>query len=802
MKISLLLRNTFTLFLAIYLANSIIAQGCGNYRVKLTNSNPLISDGWYGNSIAIKINNTVVYPNVTLSQGQGVNDFSFAVNPDDVISILFKRNGSNADYCKYQVFDSNNNLLATRDGGGTGSWNGPENVMGILACPSGFKCGTYKVELIDFYNNGWGNSYLEVYINDSLETSGTFLNLSYAWADTEDVSFAVESGDSIDVVWVPDPTNPFFALYQYLSYRIFDINDSLIATVNAVDSTGPPGTFGLVSCPNLPPISNIAVNTTSSCSGLIQFTDMSANNPTSWFWDFGDGNTDTVQNPVHNYTTTGVYTVSLISTNSSGADTLVFNNYLSINLGANYPITPSCTPQTQDGSLGFGITNVNLANLSRSSGDAAEGYSDFTCDSTFLYLGSSYTIDVTHGFPTFHQCAAWIDFNNDGVFDNSTEQIAYSLSSLATNNNFLVPSNAVLNVPLRMRVWADYDLGSQLDPCNDPLFGQVEDYTIYILQNTAPPSADFSSDVNYTCNGEVAFTDLSSNAPYQWEWDFGDGTSSIAQFPTHIYQTVGIYDVKLITANPFGSDTLIKSSYVEVATANALISPNCSPNTLGYCCNYGINKVIFNTILNPSSGAEEGYMDFSCEYQTTVTAGNSYPLIITTGTDNPQDTKAWLDYDNNGIFDSSELLFEEYNTYNPNVSITIPTNTVYNTPLRLRISSDEVGNGFGACDDLFRGQVEDYGVIINEPALSINENVMGEFKVYPNPSNGLVTVESAKSPFSTIVIYSLLGKQIAFFDVGPIDQYTLDTKQISAGSYLIEITDDNGFRSVQTLVIQ
>ena len=79
---------------------------------------------------------------------------------------------------------------------------------------------------------------------------------------------------------------------------------------------------------------------------------------------------------------------------------------------------------------------------------------------------------------------------------------------------------------------------------------------------------------------------------------------------------------------------------------------------------------------------------------------------------------------------------------------------------------------------------------------------MGEFKVYPNPTNDLVTVESAKSPFSTIVIYSLLGKQIAFFDVGPIDQYTLDTKQISAGSYLIEIADDNGFRAVQTLVIQ
>ena len=36
----------------------------------------------------------------------------------------------------------------------------------------------------------------------------------------------------------------------------------------------------------------------------------------------------------------------------------------------------------------------------------------------------------------------------------------------------------------------------------------------------------------------------------------------------------------------------------------------------------------------------------------------------------------------------------------------------------------------------------------------------------------------------------------------PVDQYILDTKQIIAGSYLIEIADDNWFRAVQTLVIQ
>ncbi|HEX2898567.1 MAG TPA: PKD domain-containing protein, partial [Bacteroidia bacterium] len=42
---------------------------------------------------------------------------------------------------------------------------------------------------------------------------------------------------------------------------------------------------------------------------------------TSWFWSFGDGNTSTLQNPVHVYAQPGVYNVCLIATDTCGRDT-------------------------------------------------------------------------------------------------------------------------------------------------------------------------------------------------------------------------------------------------------------------------------------------------------------------------------------------------------------------------------------------------------------------------------------------------------------------------------------------------
>jgi len=74
------------------------------------------------------------------------------------------------------------------------------------------------------------------------------------------------------------------------------------------------------------PIANFTANVTDGTAPLtVQFTDTSTGNPTSWLWDFGDGSTDTTQNPVHTYNNTSNYTVTLTVSNEAGLNTTKVN---------------------------------------------------------------------------------------------------------------------------------------------------------------------------------------------------------------------------------------------------------------------------------------------------------------------------------------------------------------------------------------------------------------------------------------------------------------------------------------------
>ena len=87
-----------------------------------------------------------------------------------------------------------------------------------------------------------------------------------------------------------------------------------------------------------------------------------------------------------------------------------------------------------------------------------------------------------------------------------------------------------------------------------------------------PPVADFAANTTNTLTGSmVTFTDLSINSPNNWTWTFNpstvtfvNGTDANSRNPQLTFDVAGTYDVTLLSSNAYGSDTEIKSAYINV----------------------------------------------------------------------------------------------------------------------------------------------------------------------------------------------------------------------------------------------
>ncbi|HPH34881.1 MAG TPA: PKD domain-containing protein [Methanoregulaceae archaeon] len=105
---------------------------------------------------------------------------------------------------------------------------------------------------------------------------------------------------------------------------------------------------------------------------------------------------------------------------------------------------------------------------------------------------------------------------------------------------------------------------------------------------TPPPIPNFTASPTYgTVPLTVQFTDLSTNYPYIWSWNFGDGSivTGINQAnPVHVYNTPGVYNVTLYALNSDGvGEKITKLSYVtvvETPVAHFTATPMSGPAPL------------------------------------------------------------------------------------------------------------------------------------------------------------------------------------------------------------------------------
>ncbi|MFA5613262.1 MAG: PKD domain-containing protein [Methanoculleus sp.] len=327
-----------------------------------------------------------------------------------------------------------------------------------------------------------------------------------------------------------------------------------------------------------PPVADFTADPTGGNAPLtVQFSDISTGEPTSWHWEFGDGNTSTVQHPIHTYESPGTYTVSLTATNAGGSNTETKTAYITVTLPpplANFTANTTAGPAL----LAVQFNDTSTGNPNKWLWNFGDGNTSAEQNPIHTYVSpGNYTVTL--------------NASNDYGFSIETKSGYITVLEPPTADFNATPSEG--NAPLTVRftdqsagdvtawVWnfGDGNTSTEQNPIhiyespgtytvslnasNDYGFS-IETKTRYITVLESPVAAFTADPTEGNAPLTVQFTDESAGNVTVWLWDFGDGNTSTDQNPSHTYENPGTYTVNLTVSNTYSEDTETRTDYITV----------------------------------------------------------------------------------------------------------------------------------------------------------------------------------------------------------------------------------------------
>ena len=394
----------------------------------------------------------------------------------------------------------------------------------------------------------------------------SFVNLSLADGLNTITSNAWDFGDGSPIDSTQSPTHTYSTNGAYAAQLIIETSSGCRDTL--VDSV-------FITCI---PTCDAGFTVDSSACPTVDFTDTTIASETivSWNWDFGDGNTSTVQNPSNTYAANGSYTVQLIMNTLNGcSDTATKDITVSCIVPgvceADFGVDSSSCPtlafadsSTSNGSVNswnwdFGDGQTSTAQNPSNTYAANGSYvvtlimgTDNNCGDTI-----SKTISVscipepcTAGFSIDSSACPDVTFtdtssSNDGPIVGWSWDFGDGQTSLLQSPTNTYAANGVYDVRLAINT---------LNGCVDTAI------TTITVSCIVPPTCNAAFDIDSSACPTVNFTDTStaSSTILTWNWDFGDGNTATTQNATNTYAANGNYDVQLIITDLNGcSDTTI-----------------------------------------------------------------------------------------------------------------------------------------------------------------------------------------------------------------------------------------------------
>ncbi|TRW23096.1 T9SS type A sorting domain-containing protein [Flavobacterium zepuense] len=256
-------------------------------------------------------------------------------------------------------------------------------------------------------------------------------------------------------------------------------------------------------------------------------------------------------------------------------------------------------PSSQDGT---GITNVVLGTIANPTGSETGFYGNYATMATSAALGSTVSFAITYSTGFTYGTKIWVDWNDDADFDDAGELVYTGLSAQPNpstlSGTFMVPVTAPVGSH-RVRIGGtDNDTGGT--PCYTGSWGTYEDYTITTFLPPAPVVASFTPASYCAASGEITITGT----------DLGNATLTIGGTPV----------------TPLTTNTTTQI----VATVPAGVSGTVNVTTVGGSATTATTFVVnAPAVFTLSDDAE------------TICSGNSTALVTITAGASSFDTYVW-----------------------------------------------------------------------------------------------------------------------------------------------------------------
>ncbi|MBV1911138.1 MAG: PKD domain-containing protein [Kangiellaceae bacterium] len=429
-------------------------------------------------------------------------------------------------------------------------------------------------------------------------TQGTAINF-----DGTDSSDA-DNGDTLTYVWLfgdgaasteQNPSHIYSEVGTYVVSLTVTDNHGAASVAAEVEITV------LSSGNNNPPTARFTISSdTVAVNVAVTFDSSSSSDPEgdvlSYSWQFGDGNTSTAANPSHQYSSEGTYSVSLIVSDTLGAQSPSTQQSIVVSAVSNAAPVASFTASPNPASVGVDV-NFDSTNSSDPDGDPL-----------------TYSWDFGDG--------------NTSVSANPIHQ--YS---------------SVGNFSVSLIVTDDSNASSS-----------AETQTIQIQANAAP-TADFSATPNPTTVGAtVQFDSGNSSDPegdvLSFSWDFGDGSSSQSTDPTHSFSTEGSFQVELVVTD---SNSNVSLPHTVTITVNAAGDFSGEPEPWPVTRDLNIIWFGASTTKHAGSGSTPGYDIPSLVrdiYGMTLPGGSLPQGEYSINTDGGTSLAVWLGRSNFNLVES------------------------------------------------------------------------------------------------------------------------------------------------------